>query len=233
MVDLREQDVEGSRPREQLERAWEDLLHRVDRPGVERVLGGLEIRELVAQCARELRRQRREGRPGRLARVREQRSLASRLGDRGDAGSPRPSLPAEHLERLDEVGEVLDLDRAVAAQQSREGLCRADERAGVGERDARPGRRASDLQADDGLVGLGEELERARQCRWASHGLEEEADRTCLVVCREHGAEVGHVPDGLGSARNDAAEADPGPERGQRLSDGAGLRHDCDPARDE
>src|SRR6266550_2432130 len=57
------------------------------------------------------------------------------------SASSAPSPP-------DEVGEVLDLDRSVAAQQSRESLCRADERAGVGERDARPGRRASDLQAD-------------------------------------------------------------------------------------
>jgi hypothetical protein len=48
MVDLRDQDVESSRAGEKLERAWEDLLHRVDRPGVERVVGGLEIRELVA-----------------------------------------------------------------------------------------------------------------------------------------------------------------------------------------
>src|SRR5438128_1390884 len=57
MVSLREKDVAGFRACEQLERAWEALLDRVDCPGVERVLGGSEIRELVAQRASERRRQ--------------------------------------------------------------------------------------------------------------------------------------------------------------------------------
>ena len=101
----------------------------------------------------------RERDAGLLAVVGEQPALAARLRHGRDAQAARPAPPAEHLERLQQLVEVAHLDRAVVAEQRREGARRADHRARVGERGARSGLRAPDLEADDGLAGLG----RARQ----------------------------------------------------------------------
>src|SRR5262249_4529286 len=156
---------------------------RVDCPRVERVLGRAEVRELLAQTARELVGQRDERKPCRLAVVREECALAARLRDRGDPRpARRPATAPEYLERLDELGEVRDPGRADAAAARGDRGARAGDRAGGGGGRAGSRLRAADLEADDGLAGVGEAIERLGERRRTPHRLEEQADGSCALV---------------------------------------------------
>jgi hypothetical protein len=232
-VDLREQDVVLAGSREQLEAARVDALGFVDGPRVERIPRVEEVRELGLQRLAQAIRKRPERDAHFLGPIGEERTLTAGLGNGRNPEAVRPPPAAQHLQRLDEVVDVVDLDRLVAAEERRERLVRADRRAGVRDRRARPRGRAPDSQADDRLLGLCKQLERGPERGRSPHGLDEETDRSRRLVIREERADVGHVARRLGAGRDDAAEADSGPERRQRLSDRAGLDDRGDPARRE
>ena len=117
---------------------------------------------------------------GRLRLVGQQRALAAGLGDARDPLSRRPPPASEDLERLDELVEVADLDRRVSAEHCRERALGPDERSGVRERCTCGRLRASHLEADDGLAGVGAPLQSVDERLRAPDGLQEEADRWVL-----------------------------------------------------
>ena len=162
--------------------------------------------------------------PGLLAVVGQQAALAARLRDARDAQAARPAAPAEHLERLQQLVEVAHLDRAVMAQQRREGARRADHRARVGERRARRGLRAPDLEADDRLARLGRERERRGEGVRAPDRLDEQADRRVPSSLGQERDEVGEIARELAPGRDDRAEADARPAGQERLGDRARVR---------
>ena len=125
-IGLRDQDVERARLGHELERARVDDALVRDGPGVERVAGREVVRELGPEPPGEVFRERLERDARGLGLVREQRALAARLRDGRDPRAPRAPAASEDLERLDELVEVLDLDRAVASENRREGAARAD-----------------------------------------------------------------------------------------------------------
>ena len=156
--------------------------------------------------------------------VGQQAALAARLRDARDAQPARPAPPAEHLERLEQLVEVAHLERAVMAQQRRERARRADHGARVGERGARRGLRAPDLEAHDRLARLGGERERGGERVGAPDRLDEQADRLRALVAGQEGDEVGEIARELAPGRDDGAEADARPGRQTRLGDRSRVR---------
>ena len=233
LVGLRDDDVEGARAHEHLERSREDDLGLVDRPGVERVAGREVVREAPDQLGGHCFGERLERHPGRLGLVGEKRALAARLRDGGDARPTGSARAAEHLEGLDERREVVHLDRSVSAQQRGERALRPDDRARVGEGRTRASLGAADLEADDRLSTLGAAGERGGEGSGPANGLEEEADRRGVLVLREEVEKVGGVADRLPTRRDDAPKADARADAEEGLGDRARLRDDRDKARPE
>ena len=164
-VDLREQDVVGAGLRQQRERAR--IHDRVvgDRPGVERVARGERSSGTRSRDAdRELVRKRRERDACGLALVGEQRALAARLGDRRDPDPARGAC-AVRAPRASRRGRGSRSPRSRPCRRSSAENARAEPTSGAGVRERRAGGRlrASHLQADDRLPGLGRALERQRR----------------------------------------------------------------------
>ena len=216
---------------EQLERPRVDLRLVRDAPRVEGVSRREVVRERFGQRTRELVRERLERDPGSLRLVCEQRALSARLRDRGDARPLGPAAPAEDFEGLDELVEVGDLDRGVPPEHRGERALGADERARVGERRPRRRLRATDLEADDRLPGLGAPAQRVHESVGSAHGLEEEPDRARRGILREEREEVSGVCDRLGPRRHDATQPDAAAQREERVRDRARLAQHCDVTR--
>ena len=134
----------------------------------------------------------------------------------------------------------------MVAQQRRERACRADDRARVRERGARSGLRAPDLEADDGLAGLGCARQRRGERVRPPDRLDEQADRARALVLGQERDEIGDVARELAARGDDGAKADPRPACQERLADRARVsdagdvpgherlraRHRAEPQRD-
>ena len=140
---------------------------------------------------------------------------------RGDAQCRAASAAASrHLERLQQLVEVAHLDRTVMAQQCGERPRGADDRARVGQRGPCSCLGAPDLEADDGLAGVGRAGQRGGERVWPADRLDEQADGARALVLRQVRDEIGDVARGLASGGDDGAKPDPGPASQERLSDG-------------
>ncbi len=223
-VGLPEQHVERARVGHQLQRAGVDDSSRARSPTRRAGCPGAGSWGTLLQLRRDSSRAAaRTGsplpRPGRReARTRHRtREIAAMRVPRGP-----PRRPSD-LERLDELVEVVDLDRAVAAEHRREGARRADQRTGVGERRASSRLGTSDLEADDGLAGQRARGRAPRRRRRAGGPSRGRARRLASRRPRRRSEVVGRVRDGLATRRDDAAHPDPATEREERVRDRARL----------